>query len=295
MAGEPKRSRLAGDADKVGRHYDKICELEVSRLETSSPVEYGITLRYLKHYVPDGIVVAEVGVGGGQYSESLARRRCTLHLVDVSQGLLAAATARLNAQGLLDRVASATHGSATEMSFLASGTMDAVLFLGPLYHLSELAERQSAVAEAARILRAGGILFAAGINRLTYLRDMFRPIEIAGMQELVEKIQALFRREMHEGGFPAEYLATGRIDPKHAPPIGWAHLTNVAEFRSLFAPGFEELALVGLESFTSPAPDHLNRIPAEDRELWLDLVEKTGATAEGLAYSDHFLFIGRRR
>jgi ubiquinone/menaquinone biosynthesis C-methylase UbiE len=295
MAGESKKPALAGDADKVGRHYDKICELEVSRLETWSPVEYGITLRYLKRYVPDGVVVAEVGVGAGHYSESLARRGCTLHLVDVSQRLLAVAASRLNATGLLDRVASATHGSATDMSFLVSGTMDAVLFLGPLYHLRELAERQSAVAEAARILKAGGILFAAGINRLSYLRDMFRPLEIASMQELVEEIQTLFRREMHEGKFPAEYLATGCLDPKHAPPIGWAHMTNVAEFRSLFVPGFEELTLVGLESFTSPAPDHLSRIPAEDRELWLDLVEKTGATTEGLAYSDHFLFIGRRK
>ena len=78
------------------------------------------------------------------------------------------------------------------MSFLPSSTMDAVLFLGPLYHLRELAERQSAVAEAARILKAGGILFAAGINRLTYLRDMFRPLEIAGMRELVEEIQGTF-------------------------------------------------------------------------------------------------------
>ena len=76
MSDEAKKPALAGDADKVGRHYDKICELEVSRLETWSPVEYGITLRYLKRYVPDSIVVAEIGVGGGHYSESLARRGC---------------------------------------------------------------------------------------------------------------------------------------------------------------------------------------------------------------------------
>ena len=245
--------------------------------------------------MPDGIVVAEVGVGGGLYPEFLARRGCTLHWVDVSRGLLAAAASRLESNGLLDRVASTTHGSATDLSFLASGAMDAAMLLGPLYHLRELAERQTAVAEAARILREGGILFAAGINRLTYLRDMFRPLEIAGMQKLVEEIQGLFRREMHEGKFPAEYLATGRLDPEHAPPIGWAHTTSVEEFRQLFVSDFEELTLVGLESFTSPAPDHLNRLPAEDRELWLDLVEMTGATAEGLAYSDHFLFIGRRK
>jgi len=48
MAGESRKPALAGDADKVGRHYDKICEMEVSRLETWSPVECDMTLRCLK-------------------------------------------------------------------------------------------------------------------------------------------------------------------------------------------------------------------------------------------------------
>lgn len=295
MVDKSTASSLTGDPERVGRHYDEIFELEVSRLETWSPVEFAITMRYLKRYVPDGAKVAEIGVGGGHYSEYLARRNCTLHLVDVSQRLLAVATARLRDRGLLNQMASAIHGSATNMDFLPSKAMDVVLFLGPLYHLLELEERRAAVAEAARVLKAGGVLFAVGINRLSYLRDMFRPLAIAGMEEVVGEIQALFRREMHEGKFSAEYLEAGRLDPKHAPPIGYAHMTTADEFRRLFVRDFEQLALVGLESFTSPATDHLNRVPAEDRELWLDLVEKTGATPEGLGYSDHFLFIGRRK
>jgi len=294
MADEYRTSRTAGDPNLVGRHYDEICALEVERLEKWSPVEYGITLRYLRRYLPDGVVVAEVGVGGGLYSEHMLRRNCTLHLVDVSQMLLDAATTRLREHRLLGRVASITRASATDMGFLGSDTVDAVLYLGPLYHLPTLAQRRAAMAEARRILKPGGVLFAAGINRLSYLRDMFRPLAVAGMDDLVKEIQGLFRRELRERTFPAEYLATGCIDPKHAPPIGYAHLTTVEEFHGLFENGFEELHLVGLESFTSPAPDHLSHESAEDRELWLDLVETTGATLEGLAYSDHFLYIGRK-
>jgi hypothetical protein len=40
--------------------------------------------------------------------------------------------------------------------------------------------------------------------------------------------------------------------------------------------------------------DLLRPLPAEQGELWLDLVEQTGTTPEGLGASDHFLFVGRK-
>jgi hypothetical protein len=43
--------------------------------------------------------------------------------------------------------------------------MDAVLLFGPLYHLTEVEDRLMALQEAERVLRSGGMLFAAGISR----------------------------------------------------------------------------------------------------------------------------------
>ena len=57
---------------------------------------------------------------------------------------------------------------------------------------------------------------------------------------------------------------------------------------------FEELALAGVESFTAPWQDLFPSKPAEEAARWLDLVEATGATPEGLAYSDHFLFVAQK-
>ena len=64
--------------DSVGRFYDQVDE--AVRLEAEDPIEYAITQRYLQRYIPDNVTVADVGVGGGQYSELLARRGCRLHL-----------------------------------------------------------------------------------------------------------------------------------------------------------------------------------------------------------------------
>jgi SAM-dependent methyltransferase len=48
---------------------------------------------------------------------------------------------------------------------LADGAVDAVLLFGPLYHLSRRADRLRALAEANRIVRPGGPVFAAAVSR----------------------------------------------------------------------------------------------------------------------------------
>lgn len=268
--------------ESVARYYDSaIFEAELVRLTRDSSAERGITLRWLDRLPPDAAQIAEIGVGGGLYSECLARKGCRLHLVDVSARLLEAAAQRLHAAGLSAAIAGASRESATRLESLATGAFDAALLLGPLYHLCAADARQRAVAEAARILKPGGWLLAAGINRLSYLRDLLRE----------SPHESCRRRAFHQ-----HYLRDGNLDPEHAAPIGFAHLTTVVEFRALFANSFEEVALVGVESFSTAWQTRLNDLPAaEEVEAWLDLIEATGQSAEGLGLSDHFLYVGRRR
>lgn len=169
---------------------------------------------------------------------------------------------------------------ATALAHLAAASCDAVLLLGPLYRLCALEDRQRTEAEAARALKPGGLLFAAGINRLAYLRDAFR---LAPDQDAA-------RRAFH-----ARFLADGNLDPEHAPPLGHAHVSASAEFRALFADAFAEVALIGVDAFLSAWQDQLPGLPVEDQEAWLDLVEAPGQTPDGLGAADHFLCIGRKR
>jgi 2-polyprenyl-3-methyl-5-hydroxy-6-metoxy-1,4-benzoquinol methylase len=267
---------LSPDEDLIGRYYDEdIYEAELQRLPRDFPIEREITKRMLARWIPRGSRVAEIGVGGGHYTEWLLQRGCRVHLVDISRRLLETVAAKIRS-GLLG----VTRASATNLSELRSGTFDVVLLLGPLYHLLAREERRRAVAEPARLLKQGGILFAAGINRLSYLRALFHdaPDEV------------LKRKEFHR-----RHLRDGNLDPKHAPPIGYAHLTSIEEFRELFRNSFQELALLGVESFAATWQRTLNDLEPRVAAAWLDLVEKTGPTLEGLAQSDHILFIGRRK
>jgi len=165
-----------------------------------TPVEYALTLRYLERYIEPGAIVAEVGVGGGLYSEFLAKHGCWLHLIDVAQRLLEVARERLRAANLDERILDVRCASATGISHIVTGGCDAVLLLGPLYHLRSLEDRQRALAEAARVLKTGGLLYAAGINRLAFLRDAFR----------ARPDYTSERRSFH-----LEFLRDGNLDPQH--------------------------------------------------------------------------------
>jgi SAM-dependent methyltransferase len=127
--------------------------------------------------------VLDVGGGPGTYAAPLARRGYSVHLVDpvplhVEQARQAAGA---------DPVAgfTAALGDARELAEPAESA-DAVLLFGPLYHLTEAVGRQRALAEARRVLTAGGRLLAMAVCRFASLLDglhegwlddpVFRPI-----------------------------------------------------------------------------------------------------------------------
>jgi SAM-dependent methyltransferase len=244
------------DSSRVGRYYDEVnFDSEISRLDEMFPIEFAITARVIERFIP----------------ALLAARGCTLQLVDVSRKLLEFVHARIPE-------ARAHHASATDLP-IAEATCDAVLMMGPLYHLTALEDRRRAVAEAARVLKPGGTLIAAGINRLTFLRDSFR--------EIPE--EAVWLREAH-----ARFVREGTVDPSLAAPLGYAHLTTLAEFRELFEKAFVEISTLAVESFAGPWQAKFKALSEDARKAWLDVIEQTAAMPEALGMSDHILFIGRR-
>jgi SAM-dependent methyltransferase len=109
--------------------------------------------------------VLDVGGGSGVHAEWLARDGYPVELVDPVP-LHVDQASRL--PGVTARLGDARELSAPDASF------DVVLLLGPLYHLPERADRVRALAEARRVLRPGGLVVAATINRYAQLHDLLR-------------------------------------------------------------------------------------------------------------------------
>ncbi|MGD1996290.1 MAG: class I SAM-dependent methyltransferase, partial [Anaerolineae bacterium] len=152
----------------IAQYYDRQPEREWERLERHR-TEFALTLRTLADHLPSPPArVLDCGGGPGRYAIELARRGYDVVLFDISTGNLRLAREKAVEAGVT--LAAFEEGTATDLSRFPDGVFDAVLLMGPLYHLLREEERELALAEAHRVLTPGGALFAAFLSRYAVLR-----------------------------------------------------------------------------------------------------------------------------
>jgi ubiquinone/menaquinone biosynthesis C-methylase UbiE len=137
---------------------------EESRLEQGPfRLEEARTRELIQRYAPPPPgTVLDVGGAAGAYALWLAQAGYAVHLLDAVPRLVAEAQARSATSEW--PLVSCGVGDARALD-LPAESVDVVLLLGPLYHLTDPEDRVLALHEAARVLRPGGRLFAAAISR----------------------------------------------------------------------------------------------------------------------------------
>jgi ubiquinone/menaquinone biosynthesis C-methylase UbiE len=144
-------------------HYET--GIEAERLERGrNKLERVRTEQLLRRFLPPpALTIHDVGGGAGAYTIWLAKLGYRVNLLDPVRLHIDQALAHVRTEGL-ERLVTACVGDARALPFEQESS-DAVLMLGPLYHLIEAEDRALALREAHRVLKPGGILFAASINR----------------------------------------------------------------------------------------------------------------------------------
>jgi ubiquinone/menaquinone biosynthesis C-methylase UbiE len=159
--------------DEALIHYEGGREAE-RLLNSVGQLELVRTQKLLSRYLPPPPAsIFDVGGGTGIYAFWLAQQGYEVHLIDAVP--LHIEEARRSSESQPDRpLASVAVGDARQLN-REDASVDVVLLLGPLYHLTERIDRVGALREAHRILRDGGIVFAAGISRFASTLDgLFR-------------------------------------------------------------------------------------------------------------------------
>ena len=235
----------------------------------------------LRHLLPAPATIIDAGGGAGVYACWLAQRGYTVHLVDPVPKHVEQARAA-SAQQPAHPLASAEVGDARRLAH-ADGSADAVLLLGPLYHLVGKEDRLACLREAHRVLRPGGLVWGAGISRFASLFD------------------SLSSGFFDDPAF-APILGRDLEDGQHRNPTGNPIYFTDAYFhkpgelsRELLAAAFEVLAVLAVEGpgWLARDFDRLWNDPAQ-RERLLAAVRKVEKEPSVLGASSHIMAIGRK-
>jgi len=118
-----------------------------------------------RHLPPPPARVLDVGGGTGIHASWLAERGHSVHVIDLAPRHIERVRSELGSLGV-----TAEEGDARTLN-VADDSADVVLVFGPMYHLTTLEDRQQALREAVRVVRPGGLIAVAAINRVASLFD----------------------------------------------------------------------------------------------------------------------------
>ena len=172
--------------DEVIQHYRDEFDEDQRITRGLGQLELLRTREIVRRHLPDGpLRVLDVGGATGVHAAWLAEDGHSVHLVDPVAAQVARA---LESPGARAGRITAEVGDARKLAF-EEASFDAILLLGPLYHLTEREDRLTALSEARRVVKPEGPVFAAAISRFASLFDglargfLFEP----GFEDVVDR------------------------------------------------------------------------------------------------------------
>ncbi len=148
---------LTEQEKKVIEQYSGFPEGKRLTYTKAHETEFIITMHYLCKHLSAGAKIADIGAGGGFYSEALAKEGYAVDAVELTPKYVEEMKEKFAGNELI-RV---YEGNARDLSFLQDNAYDLVLLMGPIYSLKDFEERKEACREALRIAKPGAYVFVA--------------------------------------------------------------------------------------------------------------------------------------
>ncbi len=266
-------------ADPTAEFDSQHCADEWSRLDRHR-TEHALTWKVLEQYLPPAPArILDCGGGSGRYAIELARRGYAVTLFDLSPGNLELARQKAVEEDL--SLAGFEWGSALDLSRFPADSFDAVLVMGPFYHLMEWDQRQRALLECSRVLKRGGAIFASFISRY------------AGHRDAALKDPEWILREPERS---EELLTNGRLAPVAGRESQFiAYFTHPTEAPALFwESGLEVQATFGVEGLAGQIEERLNALDGELWQRWVELNYRIAPDPSIHGLVEHLLLVARK-
>lgn len=271
--------------DLVRAYYTSFGENEWQRLTwPAGAIEFAITTHAIVRHLPPAGRVLDIGGGPGRYSIWLAERGHRVVLADLAPNLLALARDRIAAAGVQAQIEDVVPCDVCNLSRFEDESFDAVLCLGPFYHLTDPVDRERAAVELLRVLKPAGTIFVAFIPIYSFLR---RTLDHEDERHHLAQPEFLARL-MNEGVFlndvPGRFTAGYGVRPGEVAPFMERH-------------GLQTLELLADTGFATQQAQELHELAASDpesHEMVMELIVDTAGDPSLLGSSIHLLYVGRK-
>lgn len=268
----------------VQNFYDTFAEREWARLDRADDgvIERELHSRAFREFLPPAPCrVLDIGGGPGRWAFWLAERGYRVTLADLSPRLIEIARERVAQapDSVRENTEDVLVADARDLSAFASESFDAVLSLGPFYHLTDAGDRERAAREAARVLRPGGRLFAAAMPRLFFL------LAVAFERERAGPFATVARTLLDDGVY---------YDPRPG-RFTSAYLFHPEEFAPFFEQfGFNTIRLMASEGMLATVQTEVAALAESDPVAYTQLLDMTYENAADptiLGLAAHLLYI----
>lgn len=252
--------------NKVKEYYERSVEEDRLTKDKKHQTEYFITMEYINKYLKNGMKILEVGAGTGAYSITLAQEGydvTAVELTDKNVGILSAKSEEIPNIKIIQ-------GNAINLSFLEDNYFDMVLCFGPLYHL-DYQSRIKAMLECKRVCKQNGIMFFA------YLSNNFA-------------IMKCFE-------FFGNYIGNPTIlDSEFRLHDDIFHFSDVREMDKISEMiDIHKVSVVATDGISELVKANVNSFSEQEFEIWKKYLLKTCTNPYQLDYSEHVLYIARKR
>lgn len=255
----------------LNNFYNEDCA-EDTRLESQhGQVEFLTTVKYVEKFLKTDSKILEVGAGTGRYSLYYANKEYDVTAIEYVQHNVDILKSKIKDNMNII----AEQGDAVDLSRFEDNTFDVTLVLGPLYHLYEDKDINKAIEEAIRVTKKDGIIAIA------YLTSDSIMIDWALMGDHLIN------------GYPNDFDDNFKMTRY---PQGVFAPFYISEFKNIMSKfNVDLLYNVATDGFTHHVKDKIDSLSKEEFEIWMRYHLSTCEREELQGYSNHMLYICKKR
>jgi ubiquinone/menaquinone biosynthesis C-methylase UbiE len=265
--------------NSVVNWYEKYDEENRLSCSQARKVEFIISTQILDNYINSNDSILDVASGTGIYSFYYAKRGHNVFSTDITPKHIQAIKNKLSGEfkGLNIK---AEVANAIDLSMFDTNQFNTVLCMGPIYHLIKADDRKKCINECLRVLKKGGLLAIAYINKYYLI-----PHLLTGTNKFVLHDSAI-NKVIDDGIIKDGEEDCFWTDSHFTTPI------EMEEFLSCFdAEIIDHVAADGLSPLLRKVIDAMSE---DEYKAWLDYQLKTCREKSVLGISNHGLILCRK-